>query len=282
MRSNEFVTTEEVVAEAVEYLNDTDFMHGIGRSFYELMAHRCIEELALDTFFDVKTTDIFCWNACGEGIIPIPKNCFNIKDMFLFNSSCDKDREHLTEPLIQTSGSCCGDSNDHERGKHHWEKFINVKYAVNYNKFGSSGLATKRRTELYREFIHGWDGYERHRHLAYFGIQNGMICVSDTGRHWKNMRLICNTFGTDNCELPIIPRELRTACVDYIKVKACMKLMVLFPEYKQMYAVYKSDLYGDGSFMNPGSWLKATRFIVSLNSKARKDLQEYFGNIHTK
>jgi len=288
MRSSEFVSTEEVVSEAIEYIGDTDFTHGVGRSFYELMAHRAIEELALDTFFDQRTTDIFDWNACGEGIIDIPKNCFNIKEMYLFNSHCDCNREGNTTPIVNPTSCCSECSSTDSFHRKHWKNFVNVRWAMEFNKFGSSGISTRERTNLhhYNGWRFGWNGYEGHRETIYFGIQNGKICISehgtDTRHHYKNMRIVSNTFGTDNCELPIIPRELRSACVDYIKLKACLKLMLLFPEYKQMYPLYKMDLYGDNTVQNPGSWLKATRFISSLNTKQRNDMHLYFSNIETK
>lgn len=403
MRSNEFVSTEEVIAEASDYLNDTDFTHGVGKSFYELIAHRTIESLALNMFFATTTKDIFNWNECGTGLIDIPRNCFNIKQIYLFNSSCDKKenpcvtdfnpncykvintsqkfsagqgvyggvvfngtffavgspisindgnltaiKQHITESIdagdiftliiddntliltstcvcdvfdtsltnqlkIQVNGSdpgtlvnfvfesctdehvtCpddssnCTDTDRCERAccrnRSCWSQFVEAHWKRQFNNFGSTGIKTAKIAPDHRDPVYIREARETGRwgELVYFGIQNGQIGLSDNACSYANMRIVANGFGSDNCELPIIPRELRRVCVDKVKYDACKKIMVVFPEYMQLYAVYKNDLYGDNTVQNPGTWLQAERFIKSLNTKQRNDLFEYFGNIDIK
>lgn len=298
MRSTSFISTEEVVAEAVEALNDADFTHGIGRSYYELIVHRTIEELALSTFFQRVTQDIFNWNSCGNFTFDLPKNMFNLREIYFFNSSCDKNRGSDC-----CSGSCspcndcvdgtppvvCGDGGTAGTGlgvncasccneKTCWSDFVTGYWKRQFNRFGESGIKTAERTQFYYESNRGYDSTVRHTrgNLVYFGVQNGQICVSDSGKCFKNVRLVANGFGTDNCELPIIPRELRNVCVDSLKVKGCQRLMLLYPEYKQMYQVYSADLNGSGNA--PGSRLQAERFVKSLNSKQREDYNKYYSN----
>lgn len=327
MRSSDFLTTEEIVAEGVEYLADTDFTHGIGRSFYELIVHRAIEELAISTFFQKVTIDIFNWNCDGRMTFKMPANTFNLKEIYFFNSSCDSNRcttecetcvvddccssgnqndtsntgitssENRVEssPITQnpvsdvtftsdTHNTGCGDSSEVGCCKYKgcWTHFEVGHYAVNFNRFGSTGIKTKERR--HNNYIRQYStAYEHPRgYNIYFGMQNGDICVSDSGKCYKNARIVANGFGTDNCDLPIIPRELRGALVDLVKLRGCARIMLQFPEYQKMYQVYKGDLYGDNSVQNPGSWLKAERFVKSMNSKQREDFNTYFGNITIK
>lgn len=285
MRSNDFVSTEEIVAEVTEHLSDSDFTHGIGRSFYELMVHRTLEDMSLSLYFNKVTKDIFSWNKCGSGLLDIPKNLFNVSEIYLFNSSCDKE-----------SGSCsgtteesCGCSGCATRTC--WTSFVEAHWKRMFNKFGSTGIKTAKIAPgkvdpvYLRDFTYSDMPSTTTRPtgtLVYFGIQNGQIAFSDSANCFHNVRIVANGFSSDNCELPIIPRELRNVCVDTVKLKACQKMMVYFDEYKPMYQVYKLDLYGDNSVQNPGSQLKAERFIKSLNRKQRDDLFEYFGNIDIK
>ena len=106
--------------------------------------------------------------------------------------------------------------------------------------------------------------------------------MSDTALKFKNMRLVADGFGTDNCELPIIPRYLRQVCVDLLKYKGAARLALIFPKYRQMLPMYKNDLFGDNTVQNPGSWLRAERHVKSLNTKQRNDMSIYYGNIMIK
>jgi len=283
MDSNDFVSTEEVVAEATIALSDENFTHGIGKSLYEMYAHRAIESLAINTFFAKVTKDIFDWNSCGSGILPMPKNMFNIKELYLFNSSCDKSRCSDNDSCIEQK-TCCS-------SKSCWTQFVEAHWKREFNKFGSTRLKTAKIAPGHADpvYLKGANYVELTNistrtagTLVYFGVQNGEIAFSDNAILFKNVRIVANGFGATNCELPIIPRPLRNVVIDMIKVSACQKLMIIYPEYKQMYSVYYTNLNGDGSLSNPGSMLLAQRYISSLNSKQRKDLFEYFGNADVK
>ena len=93
MRSSDYIKPSEIIAEAAESINDADFTHGVGKPTYELYLHRVMEDLALTTFFNKVTVDIFNWSCNGSPIIVKPKNIFNIREMYLFNSSCDKEKK---------------------------------------------------------------------------------------------------------------------------------------------------------------------------------------------
>jgi len=392
--SRDFISTQEIIAEATEYLNDSNFSHGIGKSLYELMVHRSIESLALSTFFQKVTKDIFNWNKCGDGTIPIPQNLFNVRELYLFNSSCDGGRscQEVTkeipsdttfqyeavispvaeDPTIETivvngvnytlnflivhndpsipailqamlnalgfgsiftvsvggglkinvsctadimnkfvvnyhagkqdfpftqfsgctttvttvectdgAGDGNGECNECCSCKSCWTSFVEAHWKRTFNKFGSTGIKTAKITSSNLDPV-----YMRRvnvpGNLYYFGMQDGIIAMSDNAKSFKNMRIVANGFGSDNNELPIIPRALRQVTIDMITMSACKKLMLVYPEYKSMYQVYYTALYGDNTVQNPGSYLRAERYVKSLNTKQRNDLFEYFGNIDIK
>lgn len=283
MRSNDFVSTEEIIAEATELLSDTDFTHGVSKSFYELMVHRVVEDLSLSTFFHVVTKDIFNWNSCDNLRMPIPKNLFNIREVYLFNSSCDNAR-CLDSDCSEPCGSCCSNKSCRT-------SFVEAHWKRTFNRFGSTGIKTAKiapgKVDPVYQMNYQYSDVPSNLYrpigtLIYFGMQNGEMCFSDSAQPFANMRIVANGFSVDNCELPFIPRELRRVLVDELKYAACKKFMIYYPEYKEMYRVYYNDLYGDGSVQNPGSLLKAKRFIKALNSKQRNDMFEYFGNIDIK
>ncbi len=293
MRSSDFVSTEEVVAEVTEMLSDSDFTHGIGRSFYEQLVHRALENMSLHMFFNKVTKDIFNWNSCGNGILTPPKNLFNISEIYLFNSSCDNEEgvDSCSGETLQTVGCCDRCDKDCCKTKSCWSVFVEAHWKRMYNKFGSTGIKTAKIAPgkidpvYLRDFTYSDVPMLATRPvgtLVFCGWQNADIAFSDSALCYKNLRLVANGFASDNCDLPIIPRELRQVAVDMVKLKACTKLMLYFDEYKPMYQIYKLDLFGDNSVQNPGSKLDAERFIKSLNRKQRDDLFEYFGNIDIK
>jgi len=273
MRSSEFISTDEIVSEASEYLNDSGFTHGVGRSFYETVVHRTVEELALSTFFNKVTKDIFDWNACGNGYFQMPANTFNLKEIYLFNSKCDSTREKDDE-----GQPCpCGCS----QSKTCWTSFVEAHYKRQYNRFGTPGLKTSGIPGNQYDPVHA-RMVSVPTGLVYYGMQNGDICISDSGLSYKNVRIVANGFGSSNCELPIIPRELRKAVVDKTVERIALKIKLTHPEYRAHWIDAQSELYGNNTVQKPGSWLSATRFIVSLDSKRRDDLAEYFSNIDVK
>lgn len=283
MTSNDFVPVDEIVAEAAMFLDDTHFNHGASRPFYELIVHREVEHLAINTFFAKITKDIFDWNACGEGIIAMPKNMFNIRNIYLFNSSCDKERE-IGEDGCGCGSECC-------KSKQCWSEFVEAHWKREFNKFGSTRIKTAKVAPDHNDPVYGnyYNGSNPASSinrqpgvLVYYGVQNGEICISDSGLKYKNMRIVSNTFGTDNCKLPIIPRALRRACVDKCILDVCTKIMRAYPEYKEFYKIYYSNYYGDGGTTKPGSYLEAERYVKRLDTKSRNDMFEYFGNIEIK
>jgi hypothetical protein len=289
VNSSDFISVDEVVSEAASFLRDEEFTHGLGKTFYEMLAHRAIEDLALNTFFQTVTKDIYDWNACGTLIISTPKNLFNIKGLFLFNSSCDKKRcgtdndqcaDSSTDNCNQNA-NCGDDVGECCKSKSCWTEFQEAHWKRNFNRFGSTGVKTAKIAPGHYDKVYLTERGAPSG-LIYFGMQNGEMCFSDNANCYKNLRIIANGFGTDNDKLPIIPRELRRVIVDTIKYKGCIAIMPTHPEYGNMYKVYYNELYGDGSIQNPGSYLAARRFIISMNSKQRNDLFEYFGNIEIK
>lgn len=293
MRTNDFVSTEEVVAEVTDMLSDSDFTHGIGKSMYETMVHRVLEDMSLHMYFNKVTKDIFNWNTCGNGILSPPKNMFNISEVYLFNSSCDT--EEGVDSCAGQTVTQCGCEDRCERScccnKSCWSAFVQAHWKRMFNKFGSTGIKTAKIAPgnidpvYLRDYTYSDMPTNTTRPtgtLVFCNWQNADIAFSDSALCYRNVRLVGNGFASDNCSLPIIPRELRNVCVDTVMLKACTKLMLYFDEYKPMYQVYKLALYGDNSVQNPGSQLKAERFIKSLNRKQRDDLFEYFGNIDIK
>lgn len=301
MRTNDFVSTEEVVAEVTEMLSDSEFTHGIGRSMYETWVHRVLEDMSLHMYFNKVTKDIFDWNTCGNGILSPPKNMFNISEIYLFNSSCDTENgvDSCAGQTVETAScdSCSGGGSVNRcdrsccKNKSCWSMFVQAHWKRMFNKFGSTGIKTAKISPVgvdpvyLRDYTYSDMPMVTTRPtgtLVFCNWQNADIAFSDSAHCYRNVRLVGNGFSSDNCELPIIPRELRNVVVDTVILKACTKLMLYFDEYKSMYQVYKLALYGDNSVQNPGSQLKAERFIKSLNRKQRDDLFEYFGNIDIK
>lgn len=229
----------------VEY--DINLSVDIDSSESILAAQNALNQLLLGTF-TVATTDghdsLLYSVECTENKIKSllistgPGSNYTI----LFDSSPCSTVTGITDSSCcekQTANPCCTQRSC-------WSDFVEPHWKRNFNKFGSTEIKTATIAPGHIDPVYsrpaGYiEQYQQTRSsfgaLVYFGIQNGQIAFSDNAGCFKNLRIVSNGFASTNCELPIVPRALRAVCVDMTTLNVCKKLMILFPEYKQMYPV---------------------------------------------
>ena len=147
-------------------------------------------KLSLATFYHEVTTDILDWNECGNDYITVPVNCFNIRQLYAFNSNCPGDK-----------CSCkCNNQNIPEC----WSFFREIHLKRGYDGFGGTGIKTAKITNRY-DSINRVQVYP-YVDLLWYNTQNEKIISSEGTRHFKNIRIVYNGFPSNNDTLPVIPR----------------------------------------------------------------------------
>lgn len=292
MQSSDFISSKEIVAEAASNIDDEGYKK-CGYSFYLNAVHRATEALSIDTFYRIVTKDIYNWNSCKDSTIQIPSNLFNIREMYLFNQTCEK---------CDTEGVKCGCENGEESNniwgtqidnKSKWGNFAIVHWKRLFNKFGSSGIETAR-VGLNRDRVLGTGplsigaglglGYGvSAKSLIYCGIQENVICFPEHACHYKNLRIVANGFASDNEELPVIPRLAREAIVD----KVCEKVLYKLKNKDRTYRIDWMDAAqkcnrGTGQPSDPGSWILATRRLRIIDTFQKQEMLDYFAGIDCK
>lgn len=292
MKSSDYISSKEIVAEAASNIDDEGYKK-CGYSFYLNSVHRATEALSIDTFYHTVTKDVYNWNSCKDLTVAMPNNLFNIREMYLFNQTCEK---------CDTEGVKCEcerrDENNNVWGtkidnRSKWGNFQIVHWKRLYNSFGSSGIATAR-VGLNRDRVLGTGplsigaglglgyGYSA-KSLVYCGIQDNMICFNEHAGHYKNLRIVANGFASENTELPIIPRLAREAVVDKVCATVLYKLKNKDRSYRVdwMDAVQKLNK-GTGQPSDPGSWTLATRRLRMIDSFQKQEMLNYFAGIDCK
>lgn len=263
MTSGDFISIEEIVAEAASLIDDESFKKA-GKSYYIMSAHRAVEELSIDTFYKKVTIDIFNWDECGDLKFTQPKNIFNIKEVYLFNSNCKE------------SCSCqCNSS----IVKSCWTSFAIAHFKRQYNTFGASGIATSKISEGNYDYINR-RLFTIPCSIVYYGIQNDMMCFSNSAKGYKNLRIVANGFSSSNEDLPVIPRLARKAIVDYVKERVLYRIKHNDKQSRIDWADAISDLNGAGN--KDGSWTLARRRLRMLDGAVKESMMDYLSGIDNK
>ncbi len=251
MTSSEFISIEEIVSEAASLISDEGFkLANFG--YYIMAAHRAVEELSIDTFYKKVTVDTFDWNECGDLKFEMPKNLFNIKEVYLFNSSC------------KTKCNCSD--------KSCWNSFAIAHWKRQFNTFGSSGIATAKvlnggRDELQPKYVNSGS-------LIYYGIQENQMCFSDSAKGYKNIRIVANGFASSNSDLPVIPRLARNFIVSAVKERVL---------YRRKHIDKSSRLdWGDALQEKENNSVIARRRLRMLNGAEKESMMSYLSFIDTK
>ena len=247
MDSNDFVSVNHILAETLVNVNDPDLRNGMTKGWYVSRIQDALQEIAIDTFYQKITDDIaFPQDRLA---IEIPKNAFNIREIYLYN------------------GDCCSPNNSVVV---HWKRLYN-------NKGGSTEGYTSRVTATGSSmsedpFLRKHRGADRH---YYANIQNGMIMFSSSCRAYKTVRLVYNGMGVEIGDEPIIPRFFERYINDYIEERFYSAMKAREPRKYR-------GLWSDSYSKLEKSLMKAKMRVSSMNTYEKESLEEYISNIYAK
>ena len=245
MDSNDFISINDILADVGVAVNDQAYDRGLTKGYYTRQISRAVEELALDTYFQTLTFDT---EFPENYILEMPSNCFNIREIYLYNGVCGKPTD---------------------------SQWVNWKRHFN-NTGGGTEYTAKRKETLGNNpfFMEGGDNS-----VLYANIENGNIGFGSTCGGYSFVRLIYNGMGGEIADIPIIPRIFRTAVIDYVRVNALTHFSLQNVQLRFALQLAQQDLDGAG-WNKPGSWKKAERRMKSMNTWEKENYKEYFSRMN--
>lgn len=240
--SNDFVPIIDILSDVTQMVGDPDFSRGLSKGFYVRQISEAIEALALDTYFQELTFDIEVPQDTLN--LDLPSNCFNVRELYLYNGECGK-------PTTSRP----------------------VYFKRHYNNSQGGEEYTAKRKESVPEDPFQTSGGESN--LYYANIQNGNILFGSLCRNYTYVRIVYNGMGTEITEVPLIPRPLRKAVIDFTRDRILTIFATRDKSVMPLLNLARLDLYGDGRAMNPGSWKKAERYVKRMSTWAKDSYREY-------
>jgi len=243
MNNNDFIPIVDILSDVTQMVGDPGLDHGLSKGFYIRQISEAVEELAIDTYFQTLTTDLEF--PTDSLILSLPTNCFNVKELYLYN------------------GVCGTPANSRK-----------VWYKRNYNNSQGGADYTARRKESGEEdpFI---PSHADNYNLYYANIENGVIMFGSSCNSYSYVRIVYSGMGADITEVPLIPRPLRQAIIDWVRERILTIFASRDRSVMPLLNIARLDLYGDGRPSNPGSWRKAERYVKKMGTWARDCYNEY-------
>ena len=245
MQTGDFIHHNILLSDILLGVDDVSLRKGLSRGWYISTIQRGLEELALDSFFELLTIDLPFPKKTLE--MDIPKNCFNIRYIYLWN------------------GTCCSPQTSQT-----------VWWKRNYNNKGGDGRGyTAEKKDTGQTTIDPYiPSYFPTEQTYYANIQAGKIMFSSSSVAFEKVRIIANGMGGDIGDEPNIPRFFREAIIDFVR---CKFYEIMMGREPRIYRVLYEECERKLNNLQNGSWKKAKMRISASSSFERKSINEYFG-----
>lgn len=254
-----FVSANEILADVLRVTNDDAFRIST-RGWYISQIRQALQELSFDTFFDERNEEAFIPDDLR---IDMPKGAFNLKQLFLFNG--DKCNVGQNTP--------------------------NVWYKQNYWTGGKGYLARDKWDNKGDPFYRSRTGSPQARNevnlgsnsqLYFFGLQNGLIMLSDSCRKFEKIMIFYNGIGGEIDSTPVIPQFFRQAVKDYVTSKGLEASIAQEVEPGKLNKLTFLKTGVDARMNQPfdGSWAKAEQRAKHTDKKIRQDYKEYMAKMN--
>lgn len=262
MNTNTFVKPSEIMSVVLPMVGDTDNKM-FAKGLYISIIQKAFEELAIDSFFDVRreTLDF----PTDSLTVPLPEGCFNVRNVYLLNGDdCNIDetlkvywkRNYFTKG----NGFVANDKGNNQHDPFYTQR--NVGLGSDHNRFDKSNVRNQANV----------------LHAFYYNIQGGNIMFSSSCRNKTNkVHIEYNGTGCAIDDVPIIPIFLRTAIEDYV-IETVLRMRTAMEadrKWSMLWQIYEKRLNKEGNYGYGGSWMTAQYRVKTLNSSQRNELAEY-------
>lgn len=254
-----FVSVNEILADVLIITNDSGFKIS-SRGWYISQVRQALQELSFDTFFDEREEELIIPNDLR---IEMPKGAFNLRQIFLFNGN--KCNVGVNTPNVWFK-------------ENFWTGGNGFLARDKWNNNGDPFYQTRTRSPQARNEV----TLGSRSQLYYFGIQNGLIMLSESCRKFEKIMVFFNGIGGEIENTPIIPQFFRQAVKDYVASKGLQAAIAAATDSTEFNKLtfLKKDIDADLKQPFDGSWAKAEQRAKHTDKKIRQDLKEYLAKMN--
>ncbi|PHS03991.1 MAG: hypothetical protein COA88_14665 [Kordia sp.] len=260
-----FVTSNEILADVLKVVGDVELRFN-SKGYYVSQIQQALEELSFDTFFDERNES---FDISSNLRVELPKGAFNIKQVYLFR------------------GDDCNFGSQSQI-VYHKRNFINDGSGNNYvarDKYNNDDPFYRSRNHSVHDAGHHSSQHNNNGHginnLFFYGIQQGVVMLSDSCRKFEKVMIVFNGMGADIGDMPVIPNFFRQAVKDFVSRAALDSIIsasIGTPLFNQWQAV-QNTISVRLEKPYDGSWAKAEHRLKVLDNKHREDLKEYLSSM---
>lgn len=252
--TNSLVTINDIMANVKMFINDEDSKM-FSSGWYKDQAQQALSKLSFETVFFKIVSDV---DFPSENLtLPIPKGCFNIRELYIYNTNDDCEISDLHEVYWKRNYRPKGDDKGYTARMQPLNKGSEIENVDWYNQVG---------TDVYNpKYV------VNENNIYYYNSENGYIFLSSTCKDFDKVRIVYNGVFTNIGDTPVVPEMFREAVQDYIMEVCFQVLKARNPKfYRPLWNDKYQTLYGKG-----GTWGEAKRRAKNLDFKKLKDLLEY-------
>lgn len=255
MDSSEKISANSIIAEVLPLVGDTELRLGLTLGYYKSAVQQAIEKMALETFYEVITSDFVMPKTSLQD--NLPKNCFNIREIYCW------------------SGACC--SPETSVVVHYKRLYNNKPGGVNYT---ANRKESGNQDPFYSPYFNGFRTIQAPGDspggtsfdLHYANVQNGLIMFSSSCASFDNYRIVYNGMGGDIGDAPVIPRIIRDTVIDFVIERVYRALMAKEP---RLYRILWRDAYDHLYNRENGTFYSSLRRLSSLSAWKRENYRQY-------
>ncbi len=256
--SNEnYCSIKECLADVTISVND-ESMTLLSPGFYSRQIRKAMEELSFSTYFNVVYLDL---DIPIDLNLPIPKNMWNITDLFVYLKS-----------VVDCSETTCDNCSI--------DGMVRVFYKRQYISKGKDFGYTARSHEdnVNDPFV---VNPGTATNLLWYNVIEGVIMLSDGCKDYDKIRIVANGLvAADIGEAKIIPPFVREAVILYAVEKAAFALKARDVKYRPIWVDANSALYTKKSTNTVSVWDQALYLLKRRDNKERSDFITYLGRMN--
>jgi len=239
--NSNMISVEEVLSDVLRNVDD-EAMQKFSKGYYVSLIRRSLEKLAVQLYHK-KEIIYFDYS----DVLEIPKNCFNVREIYLFN------------------GDCCDITNAQ-----------NVWWKRDY-KGNSANRVTKDTND------HFIKSYSYSDNVYYYNEDAGRIYLSSACATFSRVMVVFNSTGTSEGNALVVPMRLRNVLIDLVTLECFKKLKARLgnPKEAQIYRQLYNDTYMNLYDKVSGSWWDALSFVNSMDTHSRQSLYEYISKANS-
>jgi len=248
------VSPDEILADVLKLANDEGFKDN-SKGFYYSQIQQALQELAFETFFDLRTE---FFDVPENLNLAMPLGVFNVREIYLYNG---------TECNFDTAQNVYWKRNYFTKGK--GNGFLARDKGTNNSRdpfFQNRRVSNSLLNPSLRRVDNVVSSIST---VFFYNIQRGMIMFSSNVRTFQKVAIVFNGTGGNIGEVPFVPLFLREAVKGWVldpilKIKMAQSVGADFNKWQTLWSLNESQLRKPYT----GSWETAELRVKNYGLKS--------------